>query len=479
MPHTHPASTVAGANTPDASPTDRDAARDAVRPSSAPKSVAPLTGRHGQARVLVVDDEPTLKALIARTLEVVGCRCETAGDGVEALAKIDAAHYDLLVTDLRMPRMGGVELIEHVRERGIETPVVIMSGYTDFDFARQALRLRVSDYLVKPIADLTEVQAAARRAIETYSKQCARAPSPANILGAVHAAGSAEATDLRGHTLGGFEIRERIGRGGMGSVYKAVQLSTNRPVAFKALQLSKVDDREAALRFVREAQVAAQLDHPNIVRGLGAGVDAGYCYFAMEFVDGRSAAEHLNTNGPFGEKSAICVASQILVALEYAWSLGLVHRDVAPGNILLTSDGRSRLADLGIVRDRRPGSPALTAEGVTYGTPFYMAPEQARAFGSADFRADVYGLGATLYHMVAGAPPFDSQSALDVITMHLRDRPKPAFEKNAEVSLELSSVLDKMLHKSPDGRYQKADQLLEDFTLALQGRAPRHAALIS
>ena len=467
---------------------------DLARPpaASSPLAVEPAT-------VLVVDDEPGIREVVSRALKSFGYECATAGDGAEALRCLESHPSDLIITDLEMPRMRGLEFIERLRANDSETPVIIMTAFADFEFAQRALRLRVSDYLVKPFDSLAEVQAAARRAIETRTIRSEPDTLACELDRRLHGPGPRRQdhglidptwpdgdampalTGDDGHVpqiVGGARILEKLGEGNMGAVYRAVQSSVNRLVAVKILRPDLARNSEFVDRFFREARIAARLDHPNIVRGLDAGIDAGVYYFVMEFVEGESVADTLDTEGAFPEEKGLHVAIQMACALEHARAVGLVHRDVTPANILLTREGIAKLADLGLARPTCVDSPALTGTSIALGTPFYMSPEQAMAEKDIDIRTDIYGLGATIYHMIVGAPPFMGPTPAAVLAMHLRDRPVSAHRRNDQVSLETSSVISKMMQKEPAARYAGPLQLAEDLELVSRGLPPRHASLV-
>jgi CheY-like chemotaxis protein len=435
------------------------------------------------ATVLLVDDEPRLRTILCKVLESSGYECVAACDGVEAVECLKSAQFDLVFTDLEMPRMRGLELIQHMRDGKNATPVIIMTGHAEFDLAREALRLNVADYIVKPVESLDVIVTAAKRAIAQGVARAApemlveelgnRLASDAQIPGSTLAEG------LSGKEIGGFRVQERIGEGRMGVVYKALQLSMNRQVALKALHSALVADQGFVARFVNEARAAARLNHPNLVRGIDAGSHDGVYYFAMELVNGISAAQRLERDGALLEIEVASIGIQMARALSHAWSAGLVHRDVTPSNILLSNAGTALLADLGIARDTRSESPAVTVDGTSLGTPLYMAPEQILRASQVDGRTDIYGLGCTLYHLLTGVAPFLAPTPVEVLAMHLRDKPEPAFSRRPEASLEMSSVIAKMMSKAPENRYADAEDLAEDLQLVADGSTPLHASLIS
>jgi len=277
--------------------------------------------------------------------------------------------------------------------------------------------------------------------------------------------------------LGGYELLERIATGGMGAVYKARQKSLNRIVALKVLPQRLARDMDFIARFYREARAVARFNHPNIVSGYEVGEADGYHYLAMEFVDGPSSAAQLAAS-PSGiaVEEVLDVALQIAEALQHAHDHGIIHRDIKPENILIAADGTAKLCDLGLARSSNPEDDvSLTQAGMAVGTPYYISPEQARGRQDIDPRADIYSFGATIFHLVTGRPLFTGDNPLQIMTRHLEDPPPLAAEASPAVSPELSAVIDKMVAKQPDDRYQSVNQVAEDLRMIAAGQAPVHA----
>jgi len=269
--------------------------------------------------------------------------------------------------------------------------------------------------------------------------------------------------------VGGFELLERLGQGGMGVVYKARQLSMDRIVAVKILPPRLAKDQAFVERFVREAQSAAKLSHPNIVQGIDVGVADGTYYFAMEFVDGPTVKAVLLRAGTLEEKRALGIVQGVARALEHAHGRGIVHRDIKPDNIMVASDGTVKLADLGLARSvEKPTT--LTVEGSALGTPYYMAPEQIRGLPDIDTRADIYALGATLFHLVTGQFPYDGPSAAAIMTRHVTDPVPSARTANPNVSRACDELIRRMMAKDPADRPQTPAELIGDIDDALAGR---------
>ena len=268
----------------------------------------------------------------------------------------------------------------------------------------------------------------------------------------------------------GYELLEVIGQGAMGTVYKARQNALDRVVAVKILRPELAAKRRYLERLQREAKLTARLDHPNVVKGIDYGVAEGRPYFVMEYAEGKTLKDLLRERGRFSEREAIEIALQVARALEHAYRHGIVHRDVKPGNVILAPEGEAKLTDLGLAR--RPGDPTVTHLGATMGTPQYISPEQARNPSGVDVRSDIYSLGATLYHLVTGTPPFAGESLADLLTKVLFEKAEAASAREPSVSPGFSLVLRKMLAKEPGRRYQSPGELIEDLQRVRQREAP-------
>lgn len=268
----------------------------------------------------------------------------------------------------------------------------------------------------------------------------------------------------------GYEILERIGSGAMGTVFRARDRELGRIVALKVLKPSLARNERYVQRLRREARIVAALNHPHIVTGYALGEEGGYHFFVMEYVEGRSLKALLLEWGMFPEEQVLDVAMQITSALEHAYECGVIHRDIKPANVLITSENLVKLTDMGLAKG--PTDLTITRHGATVGTPHYISPEQARDPTDVDVRSDLYSLGATLYHMVTGTPPFGGDTMAAVITKVLNERAPSAGEINPAVSDGLSLVIRKLLAKDPELRYQTPAQLMEDLQRVERAEAP-------
>ncbi len=268
--------------------------------------------------------------------------------------------------------------------------------------------------------------------------------------------------DLTGATLGDFHVTRLLGRGGMGEVYLATQISLNRPVALKVLHPRLLTKPAYLARFETEATAVARLNHPNIVHVYTLGYIDQVRFIAMEYVEGTNLRDYINRKGALDFPLALSIMRQAGQAIGVAGEVGLVHRDIKPENILLTRKGRVKVADFGLCRDLASDRLHVTQPGTTMGTPLYMSPEQAQG-RALDHRSDLYSLGVTFYHMLTGEPPFRADSAVAVAMKHVSEQPLDLRVHRPEIPVELERLVLKLMAKSPAQRYQSAAEMLADL----------------
>ena len=273
---------------------------------------------------------------------------------------------------------------------------------------------------------------------------------------------------LAGQTFSNrYEIEREVAQGGMAEVYLARDQLLNRPVALKALFPEYAREPSFVERFRREAQAAANLNHPNIVAIYDWGQEEGTYFIVMEYVEGRSLRDLIRSEGPLEPGQAAEIAAEIASALAFAHRNGVVHRDVKPGNVLLTRTGNVKVTDFGIARAGT--SDGLTQTGSVMGTATYFSPEQAQGM-PVDGRSDVYSLGVVLYEIVTGSAPFTGDSPVAVAYKHVRETPQPASQRNPDVPPDLDQIINTALAKNPDERYQSADDMRADLLRFQRGR---------
>jgi eukaryotic-like serine/threonine-protein kinase len=271
--------------------------------------------------------------------------------------------------------------------------------------------------------------------------------------------------DLTDQTIADFHILRKLGQGGMGQVYLARQLSLKRDVALKILKSELASNPTALQRFRLEAEAVARISHPNIVQVFAVGEQKGLHYMALEYVEGRNLREYLSRKGPPELPVSLSIIRQVASALQRANELGLVHRDIKPENILITRKANVKVADFGLSRFFAGETPAvhLTQSGVTLGTPLYMSPEQVRG-ETTDHRSDLYSLGVTAYHLLAGEPPFQGKTPFEVSLQHVQSVPPPLSGFRPDLPAELCTLIHRMMAKSRDDRYQTARDVIRDLS---------------
>ncbi len=268
--------------------------------------------------------------------------------------------------------------------------------------------------------------------------------------------------------FGDYEIIREIARGGMGVVFHARQVSLNRPVALKMILAGQLANDTDVKRFYTEAEAAANLDHPGIVPIYEVGQHEGQHYFSMGFVEGQSLSQRL-AGGPLPVREAAELIRRVSAAIEYAHQHGVIHRDLKPANILLDRNGNPRVTDFGLAK-KLQGDSGLTGSGQIMGTPSYMPPEQAEGRrGEVGPAADVYALGATLYALVTGRPPFQAATAMETVLQLVSDEPVRPRRLNASISRDLETICLKCLEKEPGKRYASAAALADDLRRCLAG----------
>lgn len=289
----------------------------------------------------------------------------------------------------------------------------------------------------------------------------------------------------KGLVYGEYIVLDKLGEGGMGQVYKAKHRRMKRIVALKVLPPGAVNSAKAVQRFHQEVEVAARLSHPNIVIAHDAGEAHGRHYLVMEYVEGCDLSSYVKKNGPLGVEQATNVVLQAARGLAYAHSLGIIHRDVKPSNLLIDRKGRVKILDMGLARfdnplaDGGPPSSELTGSGEVMGTVDYMAPEQAQDTRQADHRADIYALGCTLYRLLSGKPPYQGDTMIQKILAH-REQPVPSLQSiRSDVPEVLDRLYQKMMAKDPAERISSLDNVVTTLEMLLSGVLDELSAVVA
>lgn len=279
-------------------------------------------------------------------------------------------------------------------------------------------------------------------------------------------------TPEEGMVIAGFKLKKRLGEGGMGEVWLADQVAMSRQVAVKLLSPSLVSKEDFVQRFFHEVKMSGRLDHPNIITAFDAGQVQGFFYLAMGYVDGVELSDRLKIDRVIPELEALQIAREIATALDYAWSEHrILHRDIKPSNIMLDRKGHAKLMDMGISKSFKDAGD-LTMSGTIVGTPYYISPEQGRADRDIDFRADVYSLGATLYHMVTGYFAFDGETTMEIVSKHIHQPLIPPRQLNSNLSILTCALIEKMMAKKADERQASWKNVIADIDLVIAGKMP-------
>ena len=272
--------------------------------------------------------------------------------------------------------------------------------------------------------------------------------------------------NLEGSVIGNrYKIQEKIGNGGMATVYKALDQILNRYVAVKVLREEFTTDEEFIKRFNAEAQSAARLIHPNIVSVYDVGQEYNIYYIVMELIQGQTLKQIIEEDGHLSWKWAVNIAIQIASALEMAHKNNIIHRDIKPHNIMITEDGVAKVTDFGIAK--AVSNSTITAFGTTLGSVHYFSPEHARG-GYTDSKSDLYSLGVVMYEMVTGKVPFDADTPVSIALKHMQEEPVPPIKVNKEIPFAVNQIILKAMKKDPNERYQNASEMIKDLNIALK-----------
>jgi CheY-like chemotaxis protein len=416
--------------------------------------------------ILVVDDLPANRDLLSRRLERSGFKVVCAGGGEEALDVLRRSEVDLVLLDIMMPGMTGLDVLRSVRlsRSAAALPVIMVTARTESDDVVEALTLGANDYVTKPV-DYPVALARIRAHLRTRTEARVETALPEPRVPA-HAG--------PGTTLGGrYRLEGAIGGGSFGTVFHARHLELGRDVAIKILATSASCDPEALARFRREGASACRVQHPNAVAVLDFGVtDSGIAYLVMELLEGRSLEKELEERGRLAPLRCAEIVIPVCSALAAAHAAGVVHRDIKPSNVFLhhTPSGEMpKILDFGIARivGEQALAQRLTVDGSLLGTPAYMAPERFRR-GPYGPKSDVYSVGAMLYEMLSGRLPFIPASAdpLALVALQAGEEPPPLRAGHPDVSPALDALVRQALSRDETAR-PAADVLARRLAMAV------------
>ena len=450
------------------------------------------------ARLLVVDDNEDNRDMLARRLRKRGFEVDVAEDGRSALVQIEQSQYDLIVLDVMMPDMSGLDVLTAIRSKRsrVELPVLMATAKTESQDVVDALERGANDYVTKPL-DFPVVLARINAQLRTRQET----PRPdATVLPSNMRAEPGTVLDGR------YRVESVLGEGAFAIVFEATQLSTGQRVAVKVLHASRADDRESVdrRRFEREMRIIGKLQHPNVVRLVDFGVldarvridSAGWSadgtetgtpaaglarprlmsrslpYLVMEHLDGETLQQLLKREGALSSEIAVDMILPVLSAVAAAHEAGVLHRDLKPPNIFvvrgLGGQREPKVLDFGIAKPLDEHASVLTMNQTAsvLGTPEYMAPEQLRETREPDARTDVYALGCILYELLAGERAFKARSYIELLQMVSTGQVVPLRDR-ITVQPELERIVGRAMHLDPESRYSSA----EAFGNALLGWA--------
>ena len=460
-----------------------------------------------ESPILIVDDEQNfLKSINFRLRSEGITNVELCQKSQEVLPRLKKKKYSLILLDLIMPHPRGEELLPQIIEKYPKIPVIVITADKDLEKAVECLRDGAFDYLVKPVdtrrllekvrngldfigkaqSDIakisTEIEAKeidkgnvglfyalgqAYEKIEDYGKAFdlyqniaifdPRYPGIQEKLGKI--------TKLKRDIITiyhkeRYEIIEKIGKGGIGVVYKAKDKMLNRMVALKILNQSPGLEKRDIERFISEAQKVARLQHTNIIGVYDCGqIENGY-FISMEFIEGKNLATLINEKHPIPIPDILVIAKKLFTALAHFHQNGVIHRDIKPKNIMINYKNEVKVVDFGIAALK--DDLKIKDRNVIYGTPFYMSPEHLEN-STIDHRTDIYSTGVTLFHLVTGRPPFQGSSHWEIMEKHLKE-PVPSIKKyRNDVPEKLIQIIEKCMEKNKKNRYQNASQVIEEI----------------
>ncbi len=426
--------------------------------------------------LLIVEDHEDTREAMREYLEQFGYTVETGADGAEGLEKARARSFDLIITDVNMPRISGLEMIQAIQRDGADPDVLMLSGDSQVGRAVEAMRLGAVNYLVKPVDPAQLI--AEVRAVMQARRDRASEPDPANTtsigdLARAHdraggqagrsaRARNARADDLPTH-IARYQVLGKIGEGGMGTVYKCFDPMLGRTVAVKVVlpESDQCGQEELLQRFACEAQAAGMLRHPNIVTVYDYSAEpTGPVYLAMEYLSGPSLGAVIATARRLPWQRAVGITFQLADALEFAHRNQVIHRDVKPANVIIQDGDAVKILDFGIAK---LANSELTVPGTFIGSPRYLAPESFRG-ARIDYRADQFSLASVFYEMLTGTPAFDFSNFYAGMHHILSEDPAPLETMGVDAPSLLHDVIERLHQKDPERRYYNEMRLLEDLT---------------
>ena len=410
----------------------------------------PASGNDRKDRVLVVEDETQLRNLLAAVLSSEGYNVEVAESADKALPMVKENDYNLILSDVMMPGLSGMDFLEQVKKIRPNTEFIIMTGYPKVDAAVQAIKVGAFDYISKPF-ELAEIRERVGAGIE-HGRMVKSASMEATIT-----------NDNSTRYLAGYRIVRTLGEGSMGIVFLAERMVNKVPKQF-AMKIIKNHStsgkNEAVERFFKEAKTAGQLNHPNIIRVLEHGYarEENIPYLVMEYFNGQRLKKAVTTIN-FDFLTKVKIIRQIALALDASHRHNIIHRDIKPDNIMITEDGHAKLADFGIAQ--LPDSEQTNVMKII-GTPYYLAPEGYNS-PKVGNQADIYSLGTVMYELLLGTRPFDAETISALGFKVQTENPIEPLKIDKNFPVNLQPVLERMLMKDTKRRYKTGGEVAADI----------------
>jgi len=405
------------------------------------------TGGHlteAKARILIVDDNEYNAEVLSRRLQRRGYDIDSVGDGPAALDAINHHEYDLVLLDIMMPGMSGMDVLSEARKTFTKTtlPIIMVTSKGESEDVVDALEQGANDYIVKPVdfpvaLARIETQISSRNEVSSYTRT-----------------GSWMLRE--GDHFGKFQLLSKIGSGGMGAVYKVRDPGLDRVVALKVILPGHELTESQIERFTREARAIAKIKHPNIITVYDIGQTPQY-YFTMDFIEGENLSQFMGDH-PREPNRMAGLCAEIASALQAAHEKGIVHRDLKPSNVMVDRDGHPHLMDFGLAK-LDTETEQITRTGDLLGTPEYMAPEQIDpSHGDTNASSDIYALGVILFELITGKPPF-SGTPIRVLWQKLNEKPTRPSRLNPTVPEPLDEICIRAMEIAQKDRFATAESM--------------------
>ncbi|MCB9892812.1 MAG: protein kinase [Planctomycetes bacterium] len=424
-------------------------------------------------RILIADDSRELRTVLSAQLRKLGFDVQVAVDGQDAIERSRTFKPTLVIMDIMMPKMSGLQATKKMRDNPdmVHTPIILMSQLGEEQDVVEGIEAGADEYLVKPFR---QAELAARVRILLRKAHGANKKLDETTAQGLEAAEENDAVrrfketgQIVSKDFAGFTIIDKLGQGGTATVYRAMEPVNLKPVALKIISPFAAVKEGFLKRLTRSNEIAVKLVHPHIVRTYTMGEYQDVHFMVQELVEGHALDSHLHEEGgKLAEAGARRYMMHIAEAIQFLESKELIHRDIKPGNIYVSHDDVAKLGDFGLSRLR--DDLGQTAEGYLLGTPHYISPEQANGDKQIDSRSDMYALGATFFHLLSGEPLFPGDNLQQVVLSHLT-KARPRLEDVApDVSPAVCEMINKLVQLDRDKRYQTAAELID----AINGLPP-------